>query len=121
MSVLDRALRGSGGRWAPPEGSALANLEQTIVRRIRRIQIANYDNGFLPIEFGFVDDGSFNAFATKYEDTDIIGMNVGLLLILNNLFFAMLSHPEILPAIGQSSAESAKNYEPGTWTVNIFE
>jgi hypothetical protein len=117
---LNNVFGKMGGYWKPPDGSGLAEVEQAMTKHLHRIQKGNYrqpeDH---PIAFGFVNNGSFNAFATIDGQSDIIGMHLGLLFILNNLFFAMLSHPAILPKVGNASAEQPKAYDPNLSTVEI--
>lgn len=53
--------------------------------------------------------------------TDVIAMNLELLLVLNNLFLAIMSHPEVLPKVGDASVEKAKLYNIEEFNVDIVE
>ncbi|BAR58817.1 hypothetical protein NK6_5659 [Bradyrhizobium diazoefficiens] len=118
--ILEKAFRNHGGPWNAAESAEIANIEKAMEARIRRTQCANYQQVQSPIRFGFVNNGSFNAFATLCENTDIIGMNLGLLINLNNLFLAMMSHPEILPKVGNPGVEQPKLYDPTKAARGIY-
>jgi hypothetical protein len=117
---LNNVFGRMGGYWKPSDGSGLAEVEQAMAKHVYRIQKGSYRRPEdRPIAFGFVNNGSFNAFATIDGQSDIVGMHLGLFFILNNLFFAMLSHPAILPKVGNASAEQPKAYDPNLSTVEI--
>jgi hypothetical protein len=120
MSIRDDVLARHGGSWIPSKGSELARLVETTTRRIRRIQSANFVKERAPMEFVLVNNGAFNAFAMVDRDTDIIAMNLGLLLTLNNLFLAMMSHPDVLPKVGDPSLETSLHYDVQKTTVDIY-
>src|ERR1700726_1398115 len=105
MSSLDEILQRHGGRWDPGQNTELSRLVEVNTRRIRKIQDANFASLRPPMEFLLINNGSFNAFATRHGQTDIIAMHMGLVLILNNLFQAIMSHPEVMPKVGNRTVE----------------
>lgn len=63
------------------------------------------------IYFDYIDNAYFNAVASiSSEGIYLIGLNVGSVIIIYDLFFRMLANPNILQHIGMSSLE--KNVQP---------
>jgi hypothetical protein len=60
------------------------------------------------IEIGFIAAPQLNAWAATWEDTDLIGINVGTYLVLCDLFDRMLGHPNLFPKIGNPRAETLR-------------
>ncbi|HDY87272.1 MAG TPA: hypothetical protein ENH82_04045 [bacterium] len=59
--------------------------------------------------YDYIYNFSFNAHAFKYKAHYVIGINVGIWAILNDLFHRMLAHRDILPEIGNPEKESSVN------------
>jgi hypothetical protein len=71
--------------------------------------------GFLPqkgieIYMDFIDDGSCNAAAGLSNSVGLIGINKGLILFAQEIFFRMFSHPNVLTDLGEINLE-----RKGTW------
>jgi hypothetical protein len=57
----------------------------------------------MEIEIGFISDPEFNAWAASRGGVDLIGVNSGLLIVLNAAIRALLSQPYLFPHIGDST------------------
>ena len=60
---------------------------------------------FPRIVFGIRDNDTVNAFATKFSDVYVIGINAGTAHVMFDLFARMLSHPAILKEVGNPAEE----------------
>jgi hypothetical protein len=121
-TVFERFARGHGGALSLPAGGGLETLVgQCKGQAEHRIRVQCPDPEAVRIEIGIINDGSFNAFAAKAEGVDLIGINVGTIFILRDLFDSMLSRPDILVQIGNIHAETARPsiYDPETHTLNL--
>src|ERR1700761_988578 len=80
----------------------LFNIMSEVQVEINKVRI-NYPS--LPhVDFQFINDMEFNAFASKLEvnnqDQYLIGFNMGAFLLLKEMFLKMLSSRDILTDIG---------------------
>jgi hypothetical protein len=92
---------------AYPRGLS-ANLDgiaDWYTKRARALQRDNFVVQRLPIECGLVNSNIFNAVAGLQGGNDVIGMYIGTIFILRDLFGVMLSHRDILQHIGNASVE----------------
>src|SRR4051812_40373193 len=58
-----------------------------------------------PIHFDWIENDCINACAFTHRDKYFIGVNVGSVVYLHSLFSRMLSHPRVLPNVGDVSKE----------------
>lgn len=54
----------------------------------------------MELEIGFIADPSLNAWATSRGNVDLIGVNSGLVIILDAAIRTLLSHPYLFPDVG---------------------
>jgi len=65
-----------------------------------------YTEKFKKIEFGFLNKTDLNAFAySSPESFDFIGINIGVVFTVANVFNRILAHPENFPDIGNIKIE----------------
>ncbi len=62
------------------------------------------------IDFYFIENTKANACAFEMGGRGYIGVFTGAVLLTRDLFYRMLSHPEILPRVGDSGAERVGPY-----------
>jgi hypothetical protein len=95
---------------AYPRGHSteLDGIADWYTKRADALQRDNFAVKRPPIECGLINNNSFNAVAGLQGENDVIGMFIGTVFILRDLFGAMLSHRDILPHIGNASAESRR-------------
>ncbi|QJU59769.1 hypothetical protein HL653_20225 [Sphingomonas sp. AP4-R1] len=55
------------------------------------------------LEIGFIDDPSFNGWATTIDDTDVIALTTGVPALMICIWRALLSHPMVMPEIGSAA------------------
>lgn len=121
MAIFDDFAQSLGGAWRPAADSKLDGLLDWHRRFVRKLQQNNYLAGRPPIEFGLINSGQFNAVAGMQNGVDVIGLCLGQPLITANLFSSLLSHPEILPNVGNSSAETFRGaFDPTQRSVDVF-
>lgn len=79
-----------------------------------RLEIMRAVNPKLPaVYLDFINSSELNAVATKVESKYYIGVNMGAVLLLHDLFNRMLTSPLNFPHIGNSINEKAKKlYNP---------
>jgi len=79
-----------------------------------RLEIMRMVNPKLPeVYLDFINNSQLNAVATKVEDKYYIGVNMGAVLLLHDLFNRVLTSPLNFPHIGDSINEKAKKiYNP---------
>lgn len=70
-----------------------------------------YDKRPRPIEFGLICSHEFNAFAYASKpgdpnELDFIGLNIGPIVTLYNIFHRILSRPEAFPDVGNPALET---------------
>lgn len=59
----------------------------------------------LEVYCDWVNNPSFNAFATVSKDTEFIAVYLGVMYRLNRYFFTSLSDPDFLPTLGEIECE----------------
>jgi hypothetical protein len=60
------------------------------------------------LEIGLLKRGTINAAAAIIDGVDVIGINLGTIYIIRELFDKLLSHPAVLPNIGDASLEKER-------------
>ena len=113
LSKEDELFHKRTGQWGgiylsdnPLIERKLDDYKKEALDMLRRI-------GFDGVELKFINSPKFNALATIIDNKDYIGLNLGSIFILEDLFFRMLSHPEVFPNIGNSAKEIPKKlYNP---------
>jgi hypothetical protein len=75
------------------------------------------------IYFDYVDNPRLNAFAFYYPDTKsgFICVHTGAVRLIFDLFYRLLSHPDVLTMIGNPSAESVKTHIYSEEISNDFD
>jgi hypothetical protein len=58
------------------------------------------------VHFDYIANGTLNAAACEVAGQAYFGVTWGTIIILGDLFCRMLSHPEVLKAIGNAAGES---------------
>src|SRR5260370_38279539 len=108
-AIFDEIFAAYGGRLypAPPFFARSLEVDRTaLVYWVRRVKTA-LDVMRLPeIYFDYLSSGSVNAVASETLGYGYIGRTWGAIAVLGDLFFRMLSHPDVLPFIGISSGEA---------------
>jgi hypothetical protein len=68
-----------------------------------------------PIEiiFDYIDDGTADAFSAVHNKKGFVALNRGVILILIDTLYRMLSHPKVLPQIGASSEKENEQHQEG--------
>jgi hypothetical protein len=112
-SIVEEIATSYGGIWPEPENTNLGQFVASTGRHLRKLQSSNFAAVRSPIEFGLIKNGSFNAFATVHKGTDFVGLHLGLVFILNDLFLRIMAHPDVLPSIGKSFLEKAPPISDG--------
>lgn len=110
--IFDDFARDVGGAYYPDSNGSgqisklKALLDGRNARALDRLRLTNPQlaNSYR-LESGWIYHGQFNARAGIRKEVDCIGINLGVIHILRNLFLSMLSHPRILPSIGNPSLE----------------
>lgn len=99
--VFDRVFQPAGGRFdfVPRGGSRLSNLLSWYQKRCRN---ALPDPSF---HFDYVNNQRVNAYAAADGEFKLIGFNVGTPIAFLKLFETLLSHPQILPDIGDPTKD----------------
>jgi hypothetical protein len=108
VTVFQKVCRseGYGPRFSPiaPPASALFEILRT--RASKWISLAAQKcAGLPPIFFDYVDNDFAQAFASVSDGFGLIGMFRGAVLAPHDMFHRMLSHPHVLPSLGNASAE----------------
>jgi hypothetical protein len=99
VQVFDRVFKERGGRLAlaPRASSRLASLLTYYQKRCRD---ALPDPSF---HFDYVNNQCVNAYAAADAGFTLIGCNVGTPIAFLKLYETLLSHPQILPEVGDPS------------------
>lgn len=112
---LDAILESRGGLFYPPEDEEPSPLLLYTHQRLAGLrdwaENVLYDRCPRPIEFGLICASELNAFAytSKNEDPkklDFIGLNIGPIGTLYNIFHRILSVPDSFPEIGNPDLET---------------
>jgi hypothetical protein len=89
-----------------PDGMLLVKEHVRARANIGSARQPTISNGTMPdIDFHFIDGVELNAIAFESGGRAYIGVHSGAVFLTHDLFLRMLSHPEILPRIGNASAE----------------
>lgn len=102
--LFDKAVKEKGGIFITdnPQLNFKLNYYKTeAIHMLQRMHIPFTD-------IYFINNPNFNALATINKHIDFIGINLGTIFIIEDLFFRMMSHPQILPSVGDVSKENAK-------------
>lgn len=111
---LDAILESRGGLFYPPEDEepspALLYTHQRLAGLRDWAENVLYNRRPRPIEFGLICAAELNAFAytSKNKDPnklDFIGLNIGPIETLYNVFHRILSMPDSFPEIGNRNLE----------------
>src|SRR4051794_32254161 len=62
-----------------------------------------------PIHIDYISNSALNAFAFQRGKHEFVGLFVGAVLYIYDVFMALLSHPEVLPEIGNPSLETTSD------------
>lgn len=76
--------------------------------------LTRFNNAYVnipDIEFVFINNNEFNAFASVVNNKYYIGINYGVLLILDDIFLKYFSNSGILDHIGDSTSEKQTEYK----------
>ena len=95
----------------PPARASIYAVETQRARSIIRgaVQTAPTMPG---VHFDWIKDESVNACAFRHRGMYFIGMNSGVVSIVNRIFGRMLSDPRVLPRVGDASKEDAARVPP---------
>lgn len=107
--LFDQMVKSRGGIFVTDDQQINFKLnyyKTEAVHMLRRMK-------FPVIDIFFVNNPNFNALATINKHVDFIGVNLGTIFILEDLFYRMMSHPDIMPSIGEAKSEKEKKiYNP---------
>jgi hypothetical protein len=128
---LESILLKHGGLFhlAGDDNELTKQLFNTVVSIFTRhrdyAQLHLYTDKPRPIEFGFTCESSLNAFAYATpsgapDEFDFIGINVGVIFTLMDVFLRMLSHPDIFPEVGTPDKESRSVHNLANLTTDIM-
>jgi hypothetical protein len=127
-ATFDRFCEELGGAYYPSpnvdEAFAQFRLFMTQSRHRALLHIRAFSPlaGRYRLENGWIRDGGLNAVAgiEPIDEIDCIGINVGTAYLFSNLFRAMLGHPRILMATGNSAKEVFRNpYNPEVLEIDL--
>lgn len=108
---MEEYLKSKGGLWNPAFGNSLLQeiVEKYSIRALNFIRsakgIVKPGVTFPDIKFSFIDNPKFNAFAAKAGNEYLIGVNIGVIPILFDLFNRIMAYPDLLTNIGVSEKE----------------
>lgn len=74
---------------------------------LNRLNVLLPPNALQSTYFDFIANRNLNAIASSSMSYDLVGLYSGSILNLAVLFFILLSHPEVLPELGDPSKETA--------------
>ncbi|HSR68260.1 MAG TPA: hypothetical protein VLU25_09985 [Acidobacteriota bacterium] len=105
LAAFDAAFRQDGGRLKERD-----DLMQWYRLRywhyVKVLRKSPLHKPFLErFHFDLVANEHLNATASRYGGTHLIGLNVGTILNLETFFSMLLSHPKVLPEVGDCSRE----------------
>ena len=107
---FNQAFAHKGGIWdlsELDENTYFKKLLKTCRNSISKFQ--NPTRNLPEYHMGIINNPEFNAVAKKYNGKYFIGIYVGTIMILDNLFKRMLSNPNILTSYGVASSETNTN------------
>jgi hypothetical protein len=111
--AFDETFRPYGGRVVGPSSyGPLAGFVEYYRRRywflLRGLTAAlPHDKRLASTYLGVIDNRNLNAIATCSHRFDLVGIYAGSIANLSVLYFMLLSHPEVLPHVGDVSKERA--------------
>ena len=79
------------------------------------LQRTEWRNSPIGIEFDLISNLQINAFATANSSLEVVGINAGLIIFLQNVFWALLSSDQFLPTFGSAKTESKTAEDVGTY------
>lgn len=104
-------------------------LFETITARFTRhrnhAELNFYTEKPRAIDFGFLCQSGLNAFAyaspaASVPEFDFIGINVGVIFTLMDIFGRILAHPENFPSVGNSQLETNTSHNLPFLTTNVM-
>jgi hypothetical protein len=111
-------ISGRGLRRYVPEASDPNLLQVQKLERFRSHAVSvierhrNATTRKMPsIHFDFIDEATVNAIACFDPESGVgfIGFNVGTIFLAYDLFYRMLSHPQIISQLGNSTVETIRD------------
>src|SRR5437868_1035866 len=69
------------------------------------LQHKEWRNSSIGIEFDLIANSHINAFATANESIEVVGINAGLIIFLQNVFWAIMSSNQFLQTFGSANTE----------------
>lgn len=102
--IFDQIFASEGGRF--PQDAIDPQLDYWLYEMRSLIEILRQREEDKPeIYLDLIANSTLNACVTKQDDVYYIGINYGGLYIISDLFFRMLSCPDVLPEFGDVSKE----------------
>ncbi|PFI17462.1 hypothetical protein [Bacillus cereus] len=119
--IFDKAvlMSGKGRRYNVKHNELTVILEElkeigtTIIEDIRIVR-----PHFPSVHIDFINDVRFNACAIKQDDMYFIGINIGVVQVLEKLFNYIMSHPNLMTGIGDVSLEIKKEISSDYIAIN---
>ncbi|WP_242309242.1 hypothetical protein [Bacillus cereus group sp. BfR-BA-01524] len=104
--TFHKSIRMRGGRYNLEGGNLTVILEEikemgnSLIEEIREMR-----PHFPSTHIDFINNPTFNACAFKQEDMYFIGINIGVVQVLEKLFNYIMAHPNLMVGIGDASHE----------------
>ncbi len=117
-------FRSEGGLFIPPVKQLGEMIKHTIKGYYSRMhEYRDIHPRFPSVNINYIDNTLLNAVASKKNDKYYIGIYAGTFILLNELFLRMMSSPNILTEIGDSSKEepTKKLFNPQQFDLNIYD
>ncbi|MDQ3329617.1 MAG: hypothetical protein M3552_03020 [Planctomycetota bacterium] len=114
MADLDLLIRSKGGRFALEKakgelGELVGYFHGYLQETLELWQTSGplvLSAAFRDTTFAFLSERALDCFVYPGGRGNFVGMSVGYPLILANTCFALLAHPEVLPEVGNTGAET---------------
>ncbi len=90
-------------------------------RRKEELQNMFLDDRSIDVYFDYIDDGRCNAGAWIHKGLGLIGMNKGAMLLPIDMFYKMLSHPEIWNFAGDRGRERRNERHSEGMPTNYYD
>jgi hypothetical protein len=108
--LFDADVRRFGGRLSDSEFAGLPPPIRNLITLSRAMakQIIDAQKMAVVVHFDYIDSEAFNALAMRSStrnDLYYVGINLGVVPHLYDLFGRAMSHPDILPHVGNASKE----------------
>lgn len=121
MSDLDLLIEYKGGYFTPEMtkgelGELINYFNSYLQESLKLWQISGplgLSTTFQDTKFAFLGNRAPDCFVYRKEQSNFIGMSIGYPLILADTYFALMSHPEVLPEIGEGETEDGWKLETG--------